>query len=108
MASSKVAHIHTYERPRWNKKIYRCIAPDCPHYIQKKLLLGKYGQCPECGNQFILDREKLLRAKPKCDFCSDTKKSRTLKQIASAVEENKELQDLFETIVIPTESEDKL
>ena len=103
MASSKEQHIHTYERPRWNRNIYRCIAPDCSHYIQKKLLLGKYGKCPECGSQFILDREKLLRAKPRCDFCSNTKKSRALKEIG----EIKELEGIFDSVVEP-QGEDKL
>lgn len=103
MANNK-EHIHTYERPRWNRNIYRCVAPDCSHYIQKKYLLGKYSKCPECGNQFILDREKLLRAKPRCDFCSNTKKSRQLK----AVGEVKELQEIFESIVEPMKEEDKL
>lgn len=100
----KEVHIHTYERPRWNKNIYRCVAPDCSHYIQKKLLLGKYALCPECSSQFILTREKLLRAKPKCDFCSNTKKSRELKVVA----ENRELQEIFENAVEPISSEDKL
>lgn len=97
-------HIHTYERPRWDKKIYRCIAPDCSHYINKKLLLGKYGKCPECGAQFILDREKLLRAKPKCDFCSNTRKSKELKALA----ENQTLQQIFENVVEPIDEGDKL
>lgn len=97
-------HIHTYERPRWNRSIYRCIDPSCSHYIQKRLLVGKYGKCPECGSQFILDREKLLRARPKCDFCSNTKKSRALKQVG----EIKELQEIFEGVVEPVGEEDKL
>lgn len=100
----KQQHIHIYERPRWNKSIYRCIEPDCSHYIQKKLLLGKYGRCPECQNQFILDREKLLRAKPKCDFCSNTAKSRALKAVA----ENPTLIEIFDQVQEPIKPEDKL
>lgn len=97
-------HIHTYERPVWRKTIYRCVDPGCSHYINKKLLLGKYAKCPECGSQFILNREKLLRARPKCDFCSNTAKSRELKQVAA----NTKLQEIFDSISEPIGEEDKL
>lgn len=108
MSKTKVEHIHIYERPTWNKTIYRCIDPGCPHYIKKGYLLGKYARCPECSNQFILTREKLLRARPKCDFCSNTKRAKELQQVAS----NQVLQKIFEDIQTPVDmvenGEDKL
>ena len=64
-------HFHTYESitgGRWADKYFRCIAPECSHYIFGKLLIGKKALCI-CGNVFTVTAEKLRRKKLKCDNC---------------------------------------
>lgn len=67
-------HIHTYVR--FKKKFYKCNHPKCTHFALKELILGKESACPSCGTVFILTREDLKRATPKCKNCSNTKEAR--------------------------------
>jgi hypothetical protein len=48
--------------------------------LDKEATEGKLSLCTACGSQFILTREDLKRAKPKCLNCSNTKKARTFKK----------------------------
>jgi len=82
MASLK--HPHIYKRLK--KDYYRCVHPDCTHFIHKKLLLGKRAACTDCGGEFILTYENLRRAACKCPMCSNTKESK-MAQLASSVME---------------------
>src|SRR5215471_1359478 len=75
-----VNHIHTYVKYKGRPGFYRCNAPDCTHFIDKESITGKISLCSLCGEQMILNREALRRAKPRCINCSDTKKSRAHKR----------------------------
>ena len=62
-------HLHTYERMNRPKDSYfRCIHPDCTHYIHKSLLSGKRASC-SCGEEFILTLDDLKLKNPHCAFC---------------------------------------
>lgn len=67
-------HTHTYRRIGTSTR-FLCSDPHCSHYTEKKLLTNKASLCNECGREFILTREKLRRAVPKCDNCANTKEA---------------------------------
>jgi hypothetical protein len=68
-------HIHTYGRFKKKPGYYKCNAPNCTHFIQKDLLVGKYSLCNLCGQQFILSLQDLKLALPRCFDCSNSKKA---------------------------------
>lgn len=49
---SKV-HIHTYERSKSNREIYRCIDPGCRHYDRREMIVGKTILCAVCHEPTI-------------------------------------------------------
>jgi hypothetical protein len=59
MASLK--HVHEYERSKTNQRIYRCIHPECTHFIKRDLLIGKNVVCSKCKEIFPA-RQNQLRA----------------------------------------------
>lgn len=86
-------NVHLHMWARWKKLFkefqFRCTHPDCTKVQPASLLLGKRALCGICKqNQFILTREDLRRAVPRCPDCSQTKDAvarRTLKtNIASS------------------------
>ena len=75
-------HTHTYVRWKTTKlgvTYYRCNHPNCTHFIDRELIIGKTSLCSSCGEQFILSREDLRRAKPRCMSCANTKEARTIR-----------------------------
>jgi len=75
MSTGAKRHVHTYERSPWNKKIYRCADPECSHFVNKKMILGKVSMC-KCGNKFILTPYDLLLKNPLCTNCSARKRKK--------------------------------
>lgn len=72
-------HTHTYVRWKTTKlgvTYFRCNHANCTHFIDKELIVGKTTLCSNCGGQFILSRDDLRRAKPKCLDCSNTKEAK--------------------------------
>jgi hypothetical protein len=62
-------HVHTYERMRKPQQQYfRCLHPDCSHYINRAFLPGKRATCA-CGEEFILTNEDLYLKNPHCAYC---------------------------------------
>lgn len=81
-ANQKFEHFyHIYERSSANKKVYRCIHPDCAHYIKRELLGGKRAECPKCHELFILTWTKLRLKKPTCDACSRSPRAAEIRQL---------------------------
>jgi hypothetical protein len=68
-------HIHSYVRCPNRKNFYKCDDPYCTHFVPRDLILGKACHCA-CGAEFVLTREDLRRARPRCPNCSDTKVGR--------------------------------
>lgn len=63
---------HKYRRtklsPSTDTVIYRCVLPDCSHYILPHLLKGKKSICWRCRpeHEFVIEREHQNMAKPHC------------------------------------------
>ena len=55
--------------------VYRCLLPNCNHYIPEKLILGRTSICWSCGNEFVITVPKKL--KPICVPCKDKKFSKS-------------------------------
>lgn len=76
---SSMNHIHTYERSKRDKTVYRCAHPDCSHYDRRENLEGKRAHC-KCGEEFIFTNKRPQRhfqyAVPKCDACRTSKASK--------------------------------
>jgi sRNA-binding protein len=91
---ASVNHVHTYYTTKKRERIFYCADPYCTHRLDRKLLVGKASKCNLCGNEFILTRQDLERAKPRCQACSQTKQAKAI-HAASAVFQQA-IQDAFE------------
>lgn len=65
---------HKYQREIFNSGyiVYRCILPDCSHYLNYKLALGHRTICHGCGVEFIIGKTITARKgkyQPKCPTC---------------------------------------
>lgn len=58
--------VHIYERSPTNRKIFRCVAPNCSHYWTVEFIVGKYARCFYCFQPFVLSKEMLKRKRPHC------------------------------------------
>lgn len=76
---------HTHSYIKWKKTKsgeiwFKCADPNCTHTAPASLIKGKVTLCPQCKvTEFILDREALRRAVPKCVNCRDTKEAKLIK-----------------------------
>lgn len=73
-------HVHCYIKYKGKLGLFRCNSPDCTHFTEKEAILGKLSLCTECGTAFILSRDDLRRARPKCLSCSNTKKGKAFRK----------------------------
>lgn len=78
-------HVHTYVR--FTKDVFRCSDKHCYHTANKTILVGKASICNECGEEFVLSRQDLRRARPRCLKCSKTKKA-LIQQSAAGLIDN--------------------
>lgn len=51
-------------------EVLRCTLPDCSHFIQIELAVGKEALCPRCDKPFILDGEAIKLKTPHCIDCT--------------------------------------
>ena len=78
-------HVHQYVKYKKRKNAWRCNLPDCTHFADKEVVVGKYTQCNLCTNVFILTKEDARRTFPRCQECSNTKKSKNLREAQTLV-----------------------
>jgi|SRR6187551_1625192 len=78
---AKTNHIHKYRKakltPQSNTVIFRCVLPDCSHYVYPNLYKGKQSICWRCGEPFVIEREHARMAKPHCSKCIIRKGGKT-------------------------------
>jgi hypothetical protein len=99
-------HTHTYKRHPTRKGYSYCLGADCQHIQETKLLVGKRNKC-KCGKLFILTREDLRRAIPRCINCSTTRIARE-RQIAKQLFESLDIKVLCPDLDIIQEEEDNM
>lgn len=74
-------HTHRYQKtnlaraPGKTYIVYRCTLPDCNHYINPELLVGKRCICNRCGKDFIINSEQARLSKPHCSKCKVGRKT---------------------------------
>ena len=73
--NKKPTHLHMYKRHAEKERIFRCMDPDCSHYIDVGFLEGKRSACPFCTEPFILTEVQLKNQFPRCDACKGSGKS---------------------------------
>lgn len=65
--------IHKYERVRLGTKgfkVYKCVLPNCPHYIREELVAGKMTICWRCGAAIVMTKPMARMKKPHCYDCT--------------------------------------
>jgi hypothetical protein len=77
MAKKTTAHLHKYERITLGKNyvVFRCILPQCSHYVRKELAKGKACLCNRCNNAMVLDTQAMSYQKPHCKSCTEHRDS---------------------------------
>ena len=71
---------HLYERTEVGKKgwvIYRCMLPNCSHYISEALIVGKISLCHGvCGDAVLYTQDDLNQKlkRPMCASCRELRK----------------------------------
>lgn len=77
-------HVHKYQRvdigrkngPNDRKKfiVFKCVLPDCTHYVEEALAEGKFCVCNRCNGLMTLTKAAMQLAKPHCPDCTKRKK----------------------------------
>jgi hypothetical protein len=78
MARRKWDHeVHKYNRVVFNSKragetiIWRCVLPNCQHYLVGEMVVGKLCVCNRCNDGvFEMKRAHLTKKKPHCLSCT--------------------------------------
>ncbi len=84
-------HIHIYERSHskhkdWRCQVYRCIDPDCSHYIKAELIIGKRARCHECKQVMIIEKSQVKNFAIVGLCCSKSKKAKSLRESTKKIE----------------------
>lgn len=66
-------------------KVFKCILPNCTHYIHESLALGMLSICPRCGDEFKLTQKSLLLVKPHCNKHAKTQEQKDVLDIVHSV-----------------------
>lgn len=91
-------HIHLYKRidlvPSWKSKLptthkhYRpsrlvfvCQKPLCNHQLDTIRAIGKLNECNICHRPFVMDKETVQRAMPRCQDCIVRKQSDVINKL---------------------------
>jgi len=64
--------VHQYKRIKQKPSeriIYRCMRPNCNHYLTPEFILGKVSICWQCKEEFVMDPYAVERQFPKCPNC---------------------------------------
>jgi len=85
-AEDKTKHLHEYVRSNANKKIYRCMDPDCTHYQSRDYLEGKRARCHKCKEEMILTKLQLRNRVPVCLDCTRSHKGKRVKVVRGFLE----------------------
>ncbi len=76
---------HKVVRSRSNKEIFRCIHPRCTYTQKREFLEDKEVLCSICSKPYIVNREQLRNAKPRCVYCQNTKEGRAVREAMKKV-----------------------
>lgn len=73
----KTKHLHKYKKEKLGHDyyIYRCMQPDCAHYLPVRLAIGRISICWRCGAGFLMTGKHTKLTKPHCDECTKGIKS---------------------------------
>lgn len=71
---TKKHQIHKYRRVDIGVSkpyyVFRCMLPDCNHYVTEKLIINRRSICWNCNQPFVITKHKM---KPVCDDCKAPK-----------------------------------
>jgi ssDNA-binding Zn-finger/Zn-ribbon topoisomerase 1 len=70
------AGAHRYQKVKWGKNqtiIWRCTLPGCNHYLHNEMIEGKLSRCIKCDSVFVMNKDKMLRKRPKCNECQESR-----------------------------------
>ncbi len=90
-----IKHIHKYKRFNLTRKpdkpayyVFKCILPNCPHYVRFDLVEGKFCICHKCNEAFLMTKLSMRLAKPHCIDCTKFEKKEDLDAIAEFIKNN--------------------
>lgn len=88
------SHTHKYQKAKLGKDrsyiVYKCVLPECSHYITPELLPGKLAICFRCESKFVIERDMVRKGremlKLHCKNCTRNKTNETKVAAASKAE----------------------
>lgn len=94
--------IHKYMKVVFNNRqggtteIWRCILPNCQHYLVGEMVLGKLCLCNRCEeNVFEMNRSHLSKKWPHCLDCTKEYKNHKAKKKPAIADISAHLEDLL-------------
>lgn len=73
---------HSVSNFRW-----RCVKPNCHHYLLEDFIVGATAECWRCGIDFVID-EKMKLKKPHCRDCTRRKQDEKTNSSSAGIEES--------------------
>jgi hypothetical protein len=65
--------VHKYERVKLGSKgyrVYKCMLPNCMHYVREELVIGMLTICHRCGQPVQMTKLMAQQKKPHCRMCT--------------------------------------
>lgn len=80
---AKIKHLHKYKRTKLGKSyvIFKCIKPDCTHYLSVNLIEDKICECNRCHGPMVMNKRAMTLASPHCDDCVKSKDKEKINKI---------------------------
>jgi hypothetical protein len=75
MSNHKVHKYLKAKTVKGERTIYRCMLPNCPHYVTEEFIKGRECICWRCGDVFVISGRMHERTRPYCGKHNKVKES---------------------------------
>ena len=74
--------------------VWKCMLPNCQHYLFTEQMVGKISECWKCKNPFEIKRIHLERVKPTCSNCRGELKKKLVSE-----DKKKDIESVLENLI---------
>ena len=88
---AKKKHLHLYKKVNISRSgepfiVFKCMKPDCSHYIRVELVENKHCECNRCHEPMIMTKSAMSLTLPHCSNCVKRKNTTEIIKISQLLE----------------------